>query len=350
MRRTSGFTLLEMMIALAMTGIVAVSILAAMQAQLASTYQQGRVGEAQQMARVALENLIPSVQLAGFGVPGSFAFTTGTISTAEDNSTTAGLNSTCPGTDVLEIRSRDPRGFWGLGAATTNLLTLQNFQLDGTAIVAPQDLAWPKGAWVMGYAAPPAQTVLLHTAGRLSGALTASVVAADTLPVANAIATAAASSEIDLVKIARFRVSCFDPAHPVLQYEDDTDTNGDGVVNAADITPVASDIEDFQVAYLVDTDQDGLVTDADAVPLPAESPTKATTMTQIKAIRITVVARSSEIQGNGTLNQPPSIENHNRASQPADRYVRRVLRDTIILRNRDTSNPSRYIHVSNYWM
>jgi type IV pilus assembly protein PilW len=340
MRMQRGFTVLEMMVGGAIAMIVAFGCFALITGQVEGYNRQERVSVAQMLVRSAMMEVTKRVTPTGMGIPPDWAVTPGSL-----NNVTSGVMDTCPNTDVLEVRTRDPHGYWNLGPGSSP--SLLNFT-NPAALTA--DYKWLQGQRLFVFASlgyySLVRTSALRAIGSGSVALS-SPESQDLLTPGNA--TVGQSSQVYLVNTTRLRVTCTDPLHPLLVVEDDLDEDGNGVVDINDQIPIASDIEDMQIAYLIDKDRDGIVTDADAYnhPLLATDPnflTPTDNFRAVKGVRISLVGKAKALPN--TSSAPLIVEDHSPPQTPDD-YVRRLLRQVIIFDNRDTSDPSSYLHLSN---
>jgi prepilin-type N-terminal cleavage/methylation domain-containing protein len=93
---------------------------------------------------------------------------------------------------------------------------------------------------------------------------------------------------------------------------------------------IAENIEDLQFAFGLDTDDDDIVDSwVDNHAVFTANPEKTF---QIRLVRITILGRSAREIFNGALNSRPAIENH-AESTTSDRYQRRQLELTVKVRN-----------------
>lgn len=124
---------------------------------------------------------------------------------------------------------------------------------------------------------------------------------------------------------ARFYVGSFDGVSPVLLM----DTSGTG----AAAEPLADQVEDFQIAMGVDEDDDAEFEPATEWGFAsAVAPTSFTTARDLRALRITLIARAPlELNAAPTFYRP-QLEDHAQATAP-DGYRRRILTATVDVRN-----------------
>lgn len=338
-----GFTLLEVMVSAGIASVVAFGVFALITGQVEGYNREERVTNAQMVVRASMMEVVKDVSQAGFGIPGDWAIGPGSA-----NNVVSGVLGTCPNTDVLEVRARDPRGYWPLAAGSTS--SNLNFSLSAPMTTNGTDFDWPLGSRVFAYSALGHYSLARISAKRLANTTGAALIVAESgdldLPGNADVRT---TSQVYLVNTYRFRVICTEPEHPTLVLERDTDRNNDGIVDVNDQLPVATDIEDMQVAYLMDPDRDGIVTDANAVAHPslAVDPNyvvAADRLRAVKAVRVTLVSWAKS-QLNPT-NLPLIVEDHSPPQVP-DAHVRRLLRQVITFENRDTASPDTYLHMSN---
>jgi prepilin-type N-terminal cleavage/methylation domain-containing protein len=128
---------------------------------------------------------------------------------------------------------------------------------------------------------------------------------------------------------------------PAIAYTVDTatDMNGDGVAEARLLRnglPLASDVDDFQVAYFLDADGDGTVTNDDEYPgsAAATNPyqSRDTDHSDLREVRFSLVVRQRNEDRNYSEGFQQAAENR-AAVGAADGFRRRVFRATVRQRN-----------------
>jgi prepilin-type N-terminal cleavage/methylation domain-containing protein len=339
MRHASrGFTLLEMMVAVLLASIGSFAIFSIMTGQMQAHYDQTRVGDAQANARMAMDLLSTTAESAGFGIPMSFTFN---AANEIDTAPAGDPYSTCPGTDVFEIRSRDPRGTWTVDAAS-NSTTL------ALAPIGFTDLRWPSGQRLMIFLGAGKVATLQTSASRALNLTTVALKTASSVSYGTAADPVPTGDECNMVVVSRFRVSCVDPAHKTLVMENDTDINGDGKVDATDLLPVANDIDDFQVVYFIDADANNqLDATEQAAPVAASA---VTNWQLVKGVRLSVIAMSPNqgAPGQTVPSAPMPLENHTPTATP-DYYFRRLMQETVVFSNLNPAKPA-YQHMSNRFL
>jgi len=350
MRRQRGFTLLELSVATAISGIVTVGVLALLRGQISGYDRQQRVQDAQTSVRGAMDQLMRAVVPAGFGIPGEYLL--GSATANNRPSIGPAPEYICPGTDVIEIRSREPVGFFKAASATSTSISVRE-PLTGEADIVPitSHMKIVNGQLFFVFASAGRYGLVSTTTNLAAMTATATLALTSNSESANLATFAMSVGDMVPVRSTRFFVSC-NPAtnaKPYLFMAEGFDSDSDGVV---EINPVAENIEDLQFAYLLDADADGIL-NASELAAPVHAPTAAQYPT-VKAIRITLVGRSSqqlynEAGGSVTVSQQPILEDHD-PGRPADRYSRRILQQTILLENRNTTQPTNYNHFSSRYL
>lgn len=339
--RSSGFTLLELMVAISLATIGSFAIFSIMTGQMQAHYDQTRVGDAQANARMAMDLIATRAEGAGFGLPMGFTFNT---ANEINNAPVGDIYNTCPGTDVFEFRARDPRQTWFVAAAS-NPAQLVLAPLAGGLL----DIPWPIGQRLMIFLGTGKVATVQTSANRAMNALSSSLKAASSVSYLGAADPSPTGDECNMVIVSRFRVSCVDPVHPTLVIENDTDLNGDGVVNQNDLLPIANDIEDMQVVYFIDADANNSLDPTEqATPVPANA---VTNWGLVKGVRVSLIARSPNqgAPGQSVPSAAMNLEDHSPVTPPTDFYFRRQVRETVIFENRNPAKPV-YQHMSNRYL
>ena len=336
-----GFSLLELMVALALATIGSFAIFSIMTGQMQAHYDQTRVGDAQANARMGMDLVASRAEAAGFGVPMGFTFNT---ANEINNAPVGDIYNTCPGTDVFEVRSRDPRQTWFVDAAS-NAAQLVVTPLAGGLL----DVPWPLGQRLMIFLGTGKVATIQTSASRASAALSVALNVASSVNYGTAADPLPTADECNMVSVSRFRVSCVDPSHPTLVMETGTDINGDGVVNQNDLLPVANDVEDMQVVYFIDADaNNSLDVTEQAAPVAANA---VTNWQLVKGVRLSIIARSPNqgAPGQTVPSAAMNLEDHLPVAPPTDYYFRRLMRETVIFNNRNPAKPT-YQHMSNRYL
>jgi hypothetical protein len=109
-------------------------------------------------------------------------------------------------------------------------------------------------------------------------------------------------------------------------------------VNGAAAQPLAEGIEDMQVAYGFDDNQDGIVredgtTSDEWLYNNAGDSAASHLITNLRAIRVTLVAKSTSVDSGAKFKGVPLYEDRNTVITSGDGFIRRVLRSEIAVRN-----------------
>lgn len=282
-----GFSLIELMVVLALSGVLMAAVYSSFTSQQRSWNLQRQVTDMQQSGRTAMEFLAKEIRMAGFGMPQAAVNGFAEAINPANNATN--------GTDGITIVS----AYRQISTTTSDALT------DATAITL-QDAAhadrFDTGARRYLYLDGISQRDNYEVTGILGSNLTVT-------PSLQRDYTA--NSPVFLVKAVTYGIDFTGPAHPCLVRNENT--------GSADRL-IASDIEDMQFAY---RDVDGNWHDD---PPAVED---------VRAIRITVVARTSlqdsewERAGTGVR---PAAEDHG-AAGTRDGYRRRIFTTEVDVRN-----------------
>lgn len=329
----AGFTLIEVMAALAILAIAMTAVFATFTSQHQTFTTQSRVAEMQQNLRLAADVLVRDLRLAGYGLP----VTTGT---SDDN--------------VAIPASMNPHGLTTIRAL---------YPVDNTT---GPDQVYVMYLYDMDANQPPAEltagmtnnsfATVDNTSGFVPGGgellLVTDRVTADLFETTGSTATtlnfANASSPYNNTALhpklyqvgmtpgspptvaakARF-IRYFvdnvtDPDHPTLMVDR---LNGDAP------QPVADDIEDLQLSYRLDTDNDGDA-DTDRCTSAGNATFSAGQIPQIRQVVLHLVARS-RMPEKGWRESRPGAGNRTPAAT-VDGYRRRTIEVKIDVRNSGT--------------
>jgi type IV pilus assembly protein PilW len=308
----AGFSLVEVMAALAILTIALTAVFATFISQQKSFTVQNRVAEMQQNLRQAVEYLSRDIRMAGYGIPDNV--------TIPSTATPAGITSVralyaqdnTTGSDKIYIlymfdmdANRPPTT---ITALVSDHSTSTVFPVASTSGFSPMDLFLiTNGVAADLFQIDNGTTVaspIPHSQGNYNTAGHA------TFPGGGY----AAGSVLAKARFARYYIdSTTDPAHPTLM----VDRMGGALAQ-----PVADDIEDMQLTYGLDTGGDGIVDNWTPSP---------TTPSQIRQVRLQLVARS-RLPEAGWSETRPSIGNHAAGTAP-DGYRRRIYDIVIDVRN-----------------
>ncbi|RJP24546.1 MAG: prepilin-type N-terminal cleavage/methylation domain-containing protein [Deltaproteobacteria bacterium] len=310
----SGFTLVEVMAALAILTIAMTAVFATFTSQQKSFTTQNRVAEMQQNLRQAIEYMTRDVRLAGYGIPDNVAI--------PNNVVAAGVTS------MRSLYAKDNT------AGPDEIHILYLYDMDANQPPTTITAAMPTPSAELNVA-----TVLGYITGDL--VIVSNGTSADLFEVTS-VQTAAlklqhnpggsardynapgghspwpvydVGSTLAKARFTRYYIDSSDPAHPTLMVDR---------MGALAPQPLADDIEDMQFTYGLDTDitPDGVVDTW--TPSPA-SPG------QIRQVRIQLLARTRFTE-QGWSETRPALGNRP-GGTTADGYRRRVHDIVIDVRN-----------------
>jgi prepilin-type N-terminal cleavage/methylation domain-containing protein len=325
MRRNGGFTLVELLVAMALLGVVVMYLTQSFTVQQRTYQVVDEVTEAQQNLRAISALMERDVRQAGFMVP--------------EGAAVCGLDSTL-GPDVLYVSDSDaidPEGFLfpDLGAEVTSYagssgtsdVGVTNAVLDGDAFydidsdgTADYDFR-PGGGAILIDAANPVR-------GRACGVVQVASLGSTNVKVnfSNALIPFDASQH----ETAELRLV---PAHVY------SIGGASGVDLMRDGQLLATDVEDLQVAYFYDKNDDGDVDSAEyagVTSTTAYAPGDGSLWPPdvLREVRVNFVTRSQSEDPNTRFQQGAFQTTENRAAVAGtDGFRRRVHNATIRLRN-----------------
>ena len=331
--RERGFTIVELLVAMAVASVVAMSGFALFSQSNWSYQVQENVGEAQQNARVAMDRIVRDIRTAGFGLPEPPYDILGFDSpiTVEDNVNETG---TMPDTDKITILGIGYEAGVLVGGTSENKKTYDYICYSSTVssgekiLTANKVLASRKYVSIDGIFFAELDTiktsencasgagVKLHlgSPSKLKGDLNSG-----TVYIIQAVE----------YSIATNLTGC-SVANPCLVSKDFSDLRGGGR------QLLAENIEDVQFAYGLDAGGDGVLDSA----TDCASGTSVTPgfecgdpdhESNIRAVRLTLSARTRHKDPKGATFTRPEIENHDESD--ADNYRRRTLTKIVKLRN-----------------
>jgi len=294
--RSSGVTLIELLVAVAISAVVLVGVLGVAIAQQRAAYEGHRQRAAQNSARSALLTVEQALQVAGYGLDAPLTFDMGRYQGPCPTELNPCPRDSTENDDEIVFYSRNPRYWtpsvytsdpagnaWRLKAVSNTSVTLYGRAGDGLRrgqVLQAVCKGGAKYAYFTVHETKPA----LGAAGDLTYALDA-VVASDPmkrqdLAVDPCFTAAAGPARVFLVDRYRFHVRPVVSGGakiPFLMLDTGTDTDGDGNVDEADEVFVAEGVELLQFAYVLTNSNlqpRGL---ASAMPLTAAEPAAAST-------------------------------------------------------------------------
>jgi type IV pilus assembly protein PilW len=305
----AGFTLVEVMSALAILALAMTAVFATFTTQQKSFTVQSRVAEMQQNLRQAAEYMTRDIRLAGYGIPANV--------TIPNNVVAAGV------TTMRSLYAKDNT------AGPDEIYILYLFDMDDNQPPTTNTSAIPSGAGLAnvagttGFVALGGELVLV-TDGTTADLFETSAAGGGVLTFGggynyNAVAHAGYGlgpppATVAKARFVRYFIDTSDPDHPTLMV--------DRLAGAGQPPqPLADDIEDMQLTYGVDTGTDGLVDAWTATP----------TLSQVRQVRLQLLART-RIPDRDWSETRPALGNH-AAGVAVDGYRRRVADVVVDVRN-----------------
>jgi type IV pilus assembly protein PilW len=325
----SGFSLVEVMAALAILAIALTAVFATFVTQQKSFTTQSRVAEMQQNLRGAVDYVTRDLRMAGYGIPvgDNVTIPSGVVATgvtslhflyAKDNTT---------GPDQVYLlylfdmdANQPPTRLSAAMPTSGDAITVDNvFGFDnGDLILISDNTATADLFQITG---TPAGGTLPHD----SAGFNAAAVHNSSWPGTGYLAPAPPyppfPATVAKAHFARYYIdSTSDPAHPTLMVDR---------MNGQEAQPLADDIEDMQLTYGLDADGDGVVDNPD--PSTWISSPTYTQLAQVRQIRLMLLARS-RLPDREWSEVRPALANHP-AAATADGYRRRIIDVVIDVRN-----------------
>ena len=312
--REAGFTLIEVMAAVAIFSIAMTAVYATFTFQHKSFTTQSHVAQMQENFRDALVPLNRDVRLAGYGIPAPVTIPDGAVASGVtsvrslypvDNTTGPDtlyilylydMDSNQPPTTITSPMP-NPSAEFNVGQVTGFQIGDLCFISDGAAADMFQVTTVQSGS-----------LKIQHNPGGLNDYNAAG--GHNTFPPGGY----ESGATIAKARFLRYFIdSTTDPSHPTLMVDR---------MGGATPQPVADDIEDMQFQYFLDTDFDGV---------PDTWNDSPGDLTQIRQVRILLCART-HLPGKGWKEFRPALGNRP-AGTVADSYRRRVLTITVDVRN-----------------
>jgi type IV pilus assembly protein PilW len=310
----AGFTLVEVMSALAILAVAMTAVFATFTTQQKSFTIQNRVVEMQQNLRQAAEYMVRDIRLAGYGIPDNVTVPNGAIAAGVTTMRSLYATDSTTGPDQIYVLylydmddSQPPTTVTAQVSSPYSSST--PFSVSSTAGFIPMDLVFvTDGLKADLFQADNGATVanpVLHTQGNFNASANHGSFPASGY---------AAGSVFSKARLVRYFIdNTTDPSHPTLMVDRLT---GEGA------QPLADDIEDMQLTYGLDTNADGVV--------DTWTPTPAAT-TQIRQVRLQLLART-RIPDKGWSETRPALGNR-AAGTTADGYRRRIVDVVVDVRN-----------------
>lgn len=336
----AGFTLVELMITMAIASIVMAGAIAASLGISNGFQDQRDVQRTEQGARIALNLLADTVRAASPGVD-SGVIADG-VSCSDLLSTpmnamrilndpggtyphsVLGDLAVAPDTDVLEV-------MWASGGVYT--FTTSPFAGVDTSIAVANGATFRDGDYLIITDLQPGSPGVLMLVNAAGSATSVPVDAPDTR-CSGAIVRASgypAGSLVIRAKMARYFVTA-DPAIDTLYNTMMLDPDADG---NADPQPIAPGIEDFQIAVGIDANDDNAIAVSEWLHDQGSETHTPISQGNWRAVRLSLIARSLDAAAYDVSTRP-ALEDR-AAGGAADGYRRRVLSTVIDMRNMEGS-------------
>lgn len=332
--RIKGFTLIELMIAMAIATVVAMTGFALFSASNTSYKTQEGVGEAQQNARVAMDRIARDLRMAGFGLqPYSYPVKFGTDVGDPSFHQAITITDSSTGPDSITIV--------GVGYFAGTLVDGEN---TGTYAAAPQEYLCyqpnsagdkfvnndnkvrPERRFINVDGVFIAELDTIATAGTGSSECSSDKIK---LPLTKSFTRDLHGGDVYIVQGIEYAISTTATGcsanRPCLVTKDHTMLRQNGW------RVVAEGITDLQLAYAVDTNYDKKIDDVnlDTLYTSVDFRNSPLSPKYINAARVSVAAISS-IRDKDQTFASPVLENHSGTSSP---YRARVLTRVVKMRN-----------------
>lgn len=301
MRNAKGFTLVEMLIAIAILAIAVTGIITAFQTQVTSFSSQEAVTTAQTTGAIVLMKVAEDIRMAGYGIPkNTDDGTTTAIVSHVDNDNTAGI------TDSVTFR-------YCLGPC--------GYYLGATPVSPNNTLNVPGATFVNG---GEVKVLNLRREDLFPGVtVTVTGVSGDNVTLSKGLYESSVPSDLGVFVGAntgdiRYFIAGSGTDNVALMREI---TPLGGVAQPPEV--VAFGVEDLQLAYGLDTDMNG------EVDTYVDNPTNAQ-LRQILAVRLSVVMRSEKNEPGASFG---TVQAENGPTRGGDGKRRRAFSTTVRLRN-----------------
>jgi len=336
-----GFTIVELLIAMAIASIVAMSGFALFNSSNKSYMVQEGVGEAQQNARAGMNRVMQDLRLAGFGLPKPFSsIEIGRTGPPADKVT---LEASLTVTDNEDGLGPDSITILGIGFEAGILVGTNN---QGQQFLCYSSFFPPNKEKIIGTnnkVIEPRRHISVDGVfnARLSlntDITTLSCTRGIPLPLEspNDLKSNLKSGKVYILQAVKYSIVSDTPASqppcteemPCLKLHDYSTLRGAGD------TIVAEGIEDLQFSYGIDKDGDGELDDMSLNgTFSADDYVHTHALgNQILAVKVTLVAKTANKDLQGRTFTRPEIENH-LATGVADGYRRRILTRIVKIRN-----------------
>lgn len=327
--RTHGFTMVEILVAVGILGIVVAGVMQSFVVQNAAYTVVDQTTEAQQNTRAVAALLERELRMTGFMVPEAAAVCGVDAANASDVLYVTDSDAIDPaGQGDASLGANVLAGY--VASASTQTLSLGSLSLDGNPYYDTNGSGGPDADFRVGGGA-----IVMDTENPGRGTACGTVV--DVNPGANTIRVdfetvlgAGAGGSLVLVPAHRYAVS--DPLNGV-------DDDGNGIVDDSTLTrdgvALVSDVDDLQIAYAIDANDDGTVDDATEYfgnGSANDYEARNTDHSDLREVRFNLVLRSRTPDREWTQGFMQATENR-AAVGAGDGFRRRVYTATVKPRN-----------------
>jgi len=308
---TRAFTLIELLISMALSGIVMSAIYTLFISQNRSYNIQEQVSEMQQNARVAMDRIVRDVRMAGYGVVNSEAFLIGSVDSVYDEDDFQTNND--PNrldADGIMIRRADspPLGIITYSGTTLSVCSPSNFEAgDILTITAGNNYQAIQVTQIADTSASPCPARCDAGSGQCDKINFSPGQSAYNNP--GGLDDWASNGTVALFAQTAYFIDVKSDGSPVLKRS----------INGQPAQTLAENIEDLQIAYQLSDD---------ATWYDTLSP--AQQVQDIRSVRINLLARTDKMDPHFS-GKRQAIEDH--AAGNADKYRRRLLTTVINVRN-----------------
>jgi len=323
--RSRGFTLIELMISIALFGLIAAGAMSLVMSGARTQTHSARVDVAQSSLRAAVDFITRDVLSASAGAPaGTLTLSSGTINAISLNNNATGDNSS----DILDLYTVDGTTAAQLSSAVgASATSLPITYLQATSGPTGQFLTTlPYTANVQVFDINSKTATVVSLGGVSSSALTVGA-----LPIGFAAYSYVMPSRhiVYSVSTAAFASATTSNASMLMMS-----------INGSAAQPLAEGVEDMQIAYGFDNDGDGVISDNNGTVAggdewlfnAAGETVGAWQIGNLRSIRVTLVVKGTSVDtGQTNLPARPAAEDH--AAGTTDGFIRRVLRTEIAVRN-----------------
>jgi prepilin-type N-terminal cleavage/methylation domain-containing protein len=322
--RSRGFTLIELMISIALFGLIAAGAMSLVMSGARTQTHSARVDVAQSALRAAVDFITRDVMSASAGAPG------GTITLSSGPATAISLANNATGansSDILDLYTVD-------GTTAAQLSSAVSASNTSLPISYLQPASGPTGQFLTGLPYP-AFVQVFDVNANTAAVTSLSGVSSTALAVGAMPTGFSAYAYVMPSRHITYSVS-------TSAFANTTTSNTSMLmmsINGSAAQPLAEGVEDLQIAYGFDNNGDGIISELGAVAGDDEwlfnvagETVGAWQIANLRSVRVTLVVKGTSVDtGQTNLPARPAAEDH--AAGSTDGFIRRVLRTEIAVRN-----------------